>query len=501
MIGWRVRYSSSPQHWSQAANGPLDSARIQRLFLWGDALLLRGARIVDPSQGLDAVGDLLVRDGKVVAVGPAVPGHDDVVVVDVRGLVVAPAFVDLHAHLRDPGFPEKETLETGAAAAAAGGFATVCCMPNTEPPLDTPERVRDVVERARGLPVRVFPIGAISRGRRGEELADLVGMAEAGAVGFSDDGDSTRQARVLRRALELSRQLGRPIMVHCEDWSLAAGGAVHEGPVAERLGLPGIPAAAEEVVLMRDLELARLTGGWLHVLHLTTARGLALVRQAKREGIRVTAEVTPHHLLLTDEWVAGHRRFAGEGDILGCGPCPDPHAKVNPPLRPEADALALRAGLRDETVDVIATDHAPHHERDKPADLTRAAFGMIGFEVALPLLLRLVRAGWLTLSEVVDRLSCRPAALLGLPGGTLRPGSPADVTVFDPDAPWQVTRATLRSRSTNTPLLGLTLHGRVRLTMVGGKVAYVDEDFADRSLGAGGRSDLPGNAVRGTPHG
>lgn len=464
-------------------------------------MLLRGGRLVDPSCGLDLVGDLVLHDGTVSALGQSLPVPDGALVIDAAGLVISPAFVDVHAHLRDPGFPEKETLETGAAAAAAGGFATICCMPNTEPPLDTPERVRALVERARELPVRIFPIGAISRGRRGEELADLAGMAEAGAIGFSDDGDSTRSAAVMRRALELSRVLGRPIMVHCEDWTLAAGGAVHEGPVAQRLGLSGIPAVAEEIILARDLELARLTGGWLHVLHLTTARGLAMVRRAKREGVHVTVEVTPHHLLLTDEWVAGIRRFAGEDEFLPPGPCPDANAKVNPPLRPEADVLALRTGLRDGTIDVIATDHAPHHERDKSTDLHRAAFGMIGLELALPLLLRLVRSGWLTMGELVDFLSCRPAGLFGLPGGTLRPGSPADVTVFDPEAPWQVTRATLRSRSANTPLLELTLHGRVCLTIVGGKVVYVDEAFAHRSARLGRRSDLPGYAVRSAPDG
>ncbi|MCS7050499.1 MAG: dihydroorotase, partial [Thermomicrobium sp.] len=341
--------------------------------------------------------------------------------------------------------------------------------------------------------------GAISRGRRGEELADLAGMARAGAVGFSDDGDSTRSARVLRAALEASRTLGRPIMVHCEDWTLASGGAVHEGPVAERLGLPGIPAVAEEIVLVRDLELARSTGGWLHVLHLTTARGLTFVRRAKREGVWVTAEVTPHHLLLTDEWVAGNRRFAGEPEPLPPGPCPDPNAKVNPPLRPEPDALALRAGLREGTIDLIATDHAPHHAQAKASDLRQAAFGMVGLELALPLLLRLVRSGALTLGELVEFLSCRPARLFGLPGGTLRPGSPADVVVFDPEVPWQVTRETLRSRSANTPLLGLTLRGRALLTIVEGKVVHDTTDIADRSRGPGRWPDLSGHPVRGAP--
>lgn len=407
---------------------------------------------------------------------------DGAAVFDARGLTVAPGLVDVHVHLRDPGFPDKETLETGAAAAAAGGFTAICCMPNTEPPLDTPERIADVVARSRDLPVRVYPIGAISRGRQGLELADLEGMAEAGAIGFSDDGDSTRDSQVMRAALAWSARSGRPIMAHCEDRALAAGGVMHDGEVSRELGLPGIPAAAEEIVLMRDLELARLTDGWLHVLHLTTARGRQLVRAAKVEGIRVTAEVTPHHLLLSDEWVAGRRRFAGEADVI-IGPCPDPNAKVNPPLRTELDAVDLLAGLRDGSIDVVATDHAPHSERDKPADLACAAFGMVGLELALPLMLRLVARGELTLLEAFDFLSTRPSALFGLPGGTLRPGSPADVVVFDPEATWQVERATLASRSCNTPLLGMQLQGRAVLTMVDGKVVYVDTDAVTRRAG------------------
>lgn len=481
--------------------GPLGSGRTQRPFSWGarPPLLLRGGRVVDPTQRLDGPADVLIENGRVAAIGPAVDSPAGTLVLDAAGLVVAPGFVDVHAHFRDPGFPEKETLETGAAAAAAGGFTTVCCMPNTEPPLDTPERVADLVARATALPVRVFPIGAISLGRRGERLADLPGMAAAGAIGFSDDGTSTRSARVLAEALRLSRWLGRPIMVHCEEPTLAADGVMHEGGVSQELGLPGIPALAEELILLRDLELARATGGWLHVLHLTTARGLTFVRRAKREGVRVTAEVTPHHLLLHDEWVAGRRRFAGESAMLDPGPCPDPNAKVNPPLRSETDALVLRTGLRDGTLDVIATDHAPHHGNDKPGDLTQAAFGMIGLELALPMLLRLVRAGALTLSELVEFCSCRPAALFGLPGGTLRPGSPADVVVFDPELPWQVRRESLYSRSTNTPLLGLTLEGRTVLTLVEGRVVYVDPQRTDWRDRLGGWTDLPGHPVRGGP--
>lgn len=269
--------------------------------------------------------------------------------------------------------------------------------------------------------------------------------------------------------------------------------------MSQELGLPGFPALAEELILLRDIELARATGGWLHVLHVTTRRGMLLIRQAKRQGVWVTAEVTPHHLLLTDEWVAGRRRFAGEKGYLSPGPCPDTNAKVNPPLRPEADALALRAGLRDGTFDLVATDHAPHHERDIPGDLTQAAFGMVGLEVALPLLLRLVSARAFTLSELIDLLSCRPATLLGIPGGTLRPGSPADVVVFDPELTWVVRAEVLHSRSANSPLLNLPLQGRVLMTVVEGKVAYVDVEHADWGARFRGWTDISGSSIRSGP--
>lgn len=386
-------------------------------------------------------------------------------------MIVAPGLIDAHVHLRDPGFPEKETLGTGAASALRGGFTAVCCMPNTRPALDTPEAIADVVARSRGLGVRVHPIGAISVGRQGERLADLDAMAAAGAIGFSDDGDSTRSSAVMRRALSWSADNGRPIMVHCEDWTLAPSGVMNEGAVSRDLGVVGIPAAAEEIITGRDIELARLTGGWLHVLHVSTARSLELVRLGKRAGAHVTAEVMPHHLLLTDAWVAGQRRFVGEAEVVP-GSCPDPNARVNPPLRPESDAVALLGGLRDGTFDIIATDHAPHAASDKPADLSRAASGMLGLEFALPLLLKLVDSGRLPLSLMIDRLSTAPARMLGLPGGTLRPGSAADVVAFDPTADWEVTPEAIASRSKNTPLLGLTLRGLVRATIIGGEVRY-----------------------------
>lgn len=463
---------------TNADSRPLGSGRTQRPFSYAERststslpLLIRSGRVVDPSQQLDRVMDILIADGRVAELGTGLDAPAGAEVVDAAGLVVAPGFVDAHVHLRDPGFPNKETLETGAAAAVKGGFTAICCMPNTNPALDTPERVADVVERACSLPTRIFPIGAISVDRKGERLADLTGMVEAGAIGFSDDGDSTRSSRVMRDALEWSAASGRPIMVHCEDWTLAPGGVMHEGRVSRELGLPGIPSAAEEIITARDIELARLTGGWLHVLHVSTARALGMVRRAKREGVPVTAEVMPHHLLLTDEWVAGRRRFVGD-DVCDPGPSPDPNAKVNPPLRTEDDARALLAGLIDETAEIVATDHAPHAAVDKPADLRRAASGMIGSELALPLMLKLVRDRRLPLSLLIDKLSIAPARLFGLPGGSLAPGSVADIVIFDPDAEWTVSEEAIASRSKNTPLLGLTVRGAVRWTIVEGEVRY-----------------------------
>jgi dihydroorotase len=435
------------------------------------AIIFRNGRVVDPSQDLDAVDDLCVEGGRVVAIGAELAAPVGAEIVDASGLILTPGLVDVHTHLRDPGFPAKETLETGAAAALHGGFTTICCMPNTNPPLDRAERIADIVERARYLPVRLYPLGSITVGRGLETLADLEGMAQAGAVGFSDDGESTRNAQAMREALEWSAGSGVPIMVHCEDWSLINGGVMHEGAVSRELGLPGLPAAAEEIIINRDIELARITGGWLHVLHVSTARGRELVRRAKLDGLRVTGEVMPHHLLLTDEWVAGGRRLVGS-DKLSSGPCPDPNAKVNPPLRTEADAQALLAGLIDGTFDVIATDHAPHALADKPNDLRQAASGMIGFEVAVPLLLELVRDGRLSMSLLVDLLSTRPAQFFHLSGGTLRPGSVADLTLIDPNRDWIVDESSLASRSKNTPLLGMTLRGRVSLTMVEGEIRY-----------------------------
>ncbi len=434
-------------------------------------VVIRNGRVVDPSQDLDAVADVLVDDGKIVDLGENLSAPEGAEEIDATALIVTPGLIDVHAHLRDPGFTAKETLVSGAMSALRGGFTSVCCMPNTNPPLDTADRVADIVSRAADLPVRIFPIGTITVNRAGEALADLQAMADAGAIGFSDDGDSTRNSQAMREALAWSAQSGIPVMVHCEDWTLVTGGVMNEGDVSRELGLPGIPAAAEEIILHRDIELARITGGWLHALHVSTARGRDLVRQAKFDGVHVTAEVMPHHLLMTDEWVAGRRSFV-DGPSFDDVPGPDPNAKVNPPLRTADDARALLAGLIDGTFDIIATDHAPHARRDKPAELTQAASGMIGFELAVPLLLQLVRDGRLSLSLLVDLLSTRPARLFNLPGGSLVPGSVADITVIDPDSRWTVDGSTIISKSKNTPLLGINLQGQVSMTMVEGVIRY-----------------------------
>jgi dihydroorotase len=434
-------------------------------------ILIRGGRLIDPVQGIDKVQDILIANGTVASIGEDLPADNVEITIDATGKIVTPGLIDVHVHFRDPGFTEKETLETGAHSAAVAGFTTVCAMPNTNPALDSPDRIRDVVERSKGLPARVYPIGAISIGRAGEELADLRGMAEAGAVGFSDDGDSTRSSAVMRKALELSRELNLPIMVHCEDWTLIEGGAINEGVVSEELGLPGLTGAAEEIIIGRDIELARLTGGWLHVLHVTTERGRDMVREAVRGGLRVTGEVMPHHLLMTDEWVAGRRRLIGTDEVLP-GPSPDPNAKVNPPLRTEKDARALLEGVLDGTFEILATDHAPHAPADKLSDLRKAASGMIGLEVALPLLLELVRHGELPLTTMVERLTAAPARIFNLDGGTLKPGSVADITIIDPDATWTVEESSIASKSKNTPLLGMTVTGRATTTILGGEVVH-----------------------------
>ncbi len=432
---------------------------------------IRGGRVIDPANGVDSTGTVVFTDGRIVSSDSPYVADASAQIIDATGLIVCPGLVDAHVHLRDPGLTYKEDLYSGARAAAAGGFVRMCCMPNTKPVLDNPAIVNEVRERGRKTGIHIHPIGAISEKQEGLKLAPLRQMAEAGAIGFSDDGISTKSSQVMRQALEYSIDLNLPIMVHCEDPEMASLGSMHQGSVSRELGDPGIPALAEESYIQRDIELAADTGGWLHVLHVSTVRGAEMIRKAKADGVRVTAEVMPHHLALTDEWVAGRRRFAGEKERFDLGRV-DPNAKVNPPLRPESDALGLIEYVLDGTIDFIATDHAPHSVLDKPPVLSEAAFGMSGLEVALPALQRVVERGDLDWSLVVDLLTRRPCQTLNLPGGRLTAGDPADITLIDPSLSWTISETSLVSRSKNTPLLGMTVTGRAVVTIVGGKVLH-----------------------------
>jgi dihydroorotase len=432
------------------------------------AVLLSGGHLVDPARvaGHDAPADVLVRDGRIAGVGQGLDAGGDAPVetIDCAGLVVSPGFVDLHVHLREPGREDAETIETGSRAAALGGFTAVCPMPNTDPPADNAGVVEMVAARGRevGL-VDLFPVGAVTLGRHGNALAELGAMARSSAAVdcFSDDGSPIREARLLRRALEYARAFDAVIADHCEDATLTDGAQMHEGELSGLLGLRGWPAAAEDMVVARDLLLAELTGGRLHLCHLSTAGAVELVRSAKARGVRVTAEVTPHHLSLTDQALAEY----------------DPVYKVNPPLRGKADVEALRAGLADGTIDAIATDHAPHAREAKEVELAQAPPGMLGLETALAVVLTdLVTPGWLTLAQAVERLTTGPARCRRIPGhgGPLVAGAPANLTVFDPAARWTVRPEALASRSRNTPFAGRQLHGRVVHTLLRGRFSVRD---------------------------
>ena len=428
------------------------------------ALLIYGGRLIDPAQGVDETGSLLITEDKIswLGKGEITPPQPDYDVLPAQGLIVCPGFIDLHCHLREPGFEEKETIATGSRAAANGGFTTICCMPNTSPPLDNQTTVEYVKSKAatEGI-VRVLPIGCISAGRRGEELVNMEELASAGVVGFSDDGAPVMNSSLMRRALEYSRALDLPIIDHCEDMTLTEGGQINEGVISARLGLRGIPTAAEENMIIRDLALARLTGGWLHIAHVSTAGSVELIRRAREQGISVTAEVTPHHLTLTEEAVA-----AG-----------NTNAKVNPPLRTERDVQVLIQGLKEGVIDIIATDHAPHTDTDKRGDFTLAAFGISGLETALGSLMSLVHGGQLTLTILISKLTGEPARIIGDKYGklgTLAVGALADVTLFDANKEWVVDPSTFASRGKNTPLSGTTLKGKVMATIVGGKLVYKD---------------------------
>ena len=429
------------------------------------ALLVRGGRVIDPASGRDGLFDVRLAGGVVVEVGAALAPNGDRVV-DAGGCIVAPGFVDLHAHLREPGFEQKGTIATETAAALFGGFTTVCAMPNTEPAPDRAEVLAALQERiARDARVRVFAIGCVSRGRRGAELAELSELAAGGCVALSDDGNPVADAMLMRRAMELASVLGLPLSEHSDDPALSAGGVMHEGAVSERLGLAGQPGAAESAAIARNIALAELTGARLHIAHLSTARGVELVADAKARGVPVTCEVTPSHLFLTDR------------AVFGPGPAPayETFAKINPPLREERDRQALIRGLNDGTIDAIATDHAPHATPDKLCEFDLAAPGISCFDTAVGTLFTQVACGELRLDRVIAALTVGPVRAFGLERrviglGQLRPGGPADIVIIDPAEAWLVETTGMRSKGKNTPLIGETLRGRVRAVIFAGEL-------------------------------
>ena len=429
-------------------------------------LLIRGGRVIDPSQGLDRHADVRIVDGKIMEIGvdlrpalqqPADESQPASRIIEAQGCVVAPGFLDMHVHLREPGFEHKETIATGLAAAAAGGFTAVAAMANTKPVNDTPAVTEFVLRRAAAVHgTRLFAIGAVSVGLEGKELAEIGGMHKAGIVGLSDDGVPVMNPRLMRRAMEYGCMFDLPILSHCEDQRLAAGGVMHEGVVATALGLLGVPTLAETVMVYRDIQLAALTGARLHIQHVSTAEAVELVRRAKEQGLPVTTEACPHHFTLTHEAVRGYNT----------------HTKVNPPLRTAADVAAIQAGLQDGTIDVIASDHAPHHASEKDQDYASAPSGMIGLETSVGLGLQLYHDGLLSLPQVIAKYTIHPARILGVPHGTLRVGSSADITILNPEHLYEVEAATLRSRSKNSPFLGWHLRGAAVATLVNGDVIF-----------------------------
>ncbi len=419
-------------------------------------VLIRQGRILDPASERDELGDLLLEDGRIAAVGPDLEARG-AEVVEAEGGWIAPGLIDMHTHLREPGQEYKEDIASGGRAAVAGGFTAVACMANTHPVNDDPAMTDFILDRAEhDSPARVYPVAAATRGLEGQVMTEMSTLAKAGAVAFSDDGRTIMDAGVMRRVLEYSRMVGAPIIAHCEDRDLVADGVVNEGATSTRLGLPGNPAVAEVVMVQRDLMLAELTGAHLHVAHVSTAGAVQAIRAARERGVHVTAEVSPHHLSLTDEATLGY----------------DTHTKMAPPLRSAADVEACRTGLVDGTLDAVATDHAPHAQHEKDLDFAEAPPGIIGFETAVPVVLDLVRSGELGPLEWVRRLSTNPARILRRPGGSLAQGEPGDVVVIDPERRWVYDPAKGFSKSRNSPWAGQELIGRVRATFVGGRLVY-----------------------------
>jgi len=425
--------------------------------------LFKGGRVIDPANGIDGRRDVLIDGDRVARVDHDLPADDAAVVEVPAGFVICPGFVDMHVHLREPGHEHKETVATGTAAAVAGGFTAVACMPNTSPVNDNANVTAYILAKAAEAKLaRVYPIGAVSRGSNGELLADIAELRQAGCVAITDDGRPVATALLMRRAMEYAGMFGMPLIEHCEDPSLKGDGVAHEGYHAAALGLRGMPGACEALGVERGILLSEVTGSAFHVAHMSARASLRAVRKGKNSGIRVTCEVAPHHFTLTDE-------------SLG-SPIPyDTHTKMNPPLRETADRDAMLSGLADGTIDAIATDHAPHHYDEKHVEFDRAPFGIVGLETAVPLSLdRLVHTGVIGLKRLVELLSVNPARIIGVAGGTLSPGAPADITILAPDLPVRVQAAQLRSRSKNTPFDGWELRGAVAATIVGGRTLYVN---------------------------
>jgi dihydroorotase len=420
------------------------------------SILIQNGRVIDPSQGIDRITNLLIRDGKIAAYDAQLNGQDRVI--DANGKIVSPGLIDMHVHMREPGREEDETIATGTAAALAGGFTSIACMPNTEPPIDTQASVEFIEHQAaRADNCNVYVIACVSKNREGKELAELGQLAQAGAVGFSDDGAPVYDPELMRRAFEYALMFDRPILNHAEVRELTRGGVMHEGLVSMLLGLPGMPGAAEDVMVSRDILLAEATGGRLHVMHVSSGGSVEIIRRAKLREVRVTTEICPHHFTLTDESL---RSF-------------DSNFKMSPPLRGERDVEICLAGLADGTIDVICTDHAPHAREKKMRELDLAPFGILGLETCLGLVVtKLIEPGILDWPAALAKMTINPAQVLGIPKGTLAVGADADVTIIDPDARWTVDPARFRSKSVNTPFAGWQLRGRAETVIVGGRVKF-----------------------------
>src|SRR6266852_202335 len=432
--------------------------------------LLKGGRLIDPVNGRDGAFDLLIDDDRIARVDRDLPVEAGVSVVAIpSGLVVCPGLIDMHVHLREPGQEHKETVATGTAAAVAGGFTAVACMPNTSPVNDNAGVTEYILKKAAEANLaRVYPIGAVSRGQKGEELADIAELKKAGCVAVTDDGHPVATAMLMRRALEYTSMFHMPVIEHCEEQTLKGDGVAHEGFQASALGLRGIPGEAESIMALRDISLAELTRGIVHIAHMSARQTLDAVRYGKSRGAHVTCEVTPHHFVLTDEMLKAPIAY-------------DTNVKMNPPLRETADRDAMLAGLADGSVDVIATDHAPHHADEKHVEFDRAPFGITGLETAVSLCFdRLVHAGVVSLSRLVELLSVNPARILNVPGGSLAEGAPADLSILAPEMSVMISAATMRSRSKNTPFDGWKLRGGVAATIVGGRAVYVNDEVSLR---------------------